>query len=129
MFGEDLLTIGPVHESRVIELERHIKQSIPDFYRKFLERYNPHGLEIMMTGIYGLEEIRNVYDNHHSGMNIFKNGYIPIIGDNSGNILCVRSDQKENVTLYIADHEQDFTLDAFDSLERFLVELVDQKLN
>lgn len=128
-FGRDLLTIGSVHESKIVELEEHVKQSIPGYYRKFLEKYNPHRLEIMMTSIFGIKEIANIYDNYHSGTKIFDNGYLPIIGDNSGNIYCIQPDEKENVTLYIADHEQDFSLDGFDSLERFLVELVDQKVD
>lgn len=128
-FGKDLWTFGSVHDSKIVELEEHIELPIPDYYRKFLKKYNPHGLEIMMTSIFGIDEIVNIYDNYYSGMKVFVNGYLPIIDDNSGNIFCVQSDEKENVTLYIADHEQDFAIDGFDSLERFLVRLVDQKVD
>ena len=82
---------------RINEFENYTQITIPTYYKIFIKNYNPNGLEIMFHGFYGLKELREQYDEIGNIENIYKNGFLPIIGDGSGNYYCIKGERKSDI--------------------------------
>ena len=124
-FGKGMFSFQKATLEELNKLATNNNIEIPNFYKSFLVDNNPKRFEIMFHGLLGLDEITSAI-NRIGSVQLVNSECLPIMTDGSGNYFCIKKNDK---TLYIADHEQNYKIQAFDSLSLLLSRLVEEKVN
>lgn len=114
-FGEKAFQMGPIDINKILIFEKNHGINIPKYYKEFLSKYNPGGIEILL----GLEEIESIIKNLPEMKNLLNEGFLPITSDNAGNFFCIDTQNPKDDILFFADHEEEFEIQTVGNVSKF----------